>query len=476
MKELRLVSLAILVGFFCVGLSAFYWGVIESDRLHSREDNPRLVENAIVIQRGAIYDAGGVLLASTALDYDRAGLRRLYPHPETAAAVGYYSLRYGASGVEAAYNDLLSGALGPTVLEETLRDTLHQPAEGGDVRLTLNIDMQRAAVEALGEAHGAVVMATLPDGKIRTMVSIPYADPNFLEENHERLAQSPDAPLLNRVTQGLYQPGSLLQSVLLATALSHRLAIDTPVPGGADPIQINGLTLACNEPALSDQPSLREAYQYGCPAPFADLTQFLEPAAIDDGLWRFGLLRPPTLLGLQTEAGDSPLPLAYQFDSEKLRAALTGQSTLTITPLQALDIISAIGNQGNVPPYRIVEATRLPGQTDWQTVAAHSLSRAVLTAQNAHTLREILEQCPNPELVHIRQQTSYTLLGQTATAYSGPEATPLQWFLGLVELDQDRSAVVAVVLENAATPDEAARVGIQALLAAAAEYAAVPTT
>lgn len=476
MKELRVVGLAILLGFFCVGLSAFYWGVIEADRLYSREDNPRLVEERVVILRGSIYDEGGVLLASTGLDYDRSGLRRLYPHPETAAAVGYYSLRYGASGVEGVYDSLLRGAEGPTLLAETVRQTLHQPAVGGDVRLTLNIDVQQAAAEALGSLHGAVVMATLPDGKIRAMVSMPYADPNFLDENHEVLAESPDAPLLNRVTQGLYQPGSLLQSVLLATALSHQVEIKAPIPGAADPIQINGLTLACSETPPSSEPTLLEAYQYGCPAPFADLTRSLTPAAIDEGLWRFGLLRPPVLAGLQTESGDSPLPLAYQYDSEELRAALAGQSTLTVTPLQALDIIAAIANRGNVPPYRIVEATRLPGESEWQAISVHGLSRAVLTARNARTLRDILVQNPNPAINAVRQQSPYVLFGQTATAYSGPEATPLQWFLGMVEFDQAQSAVVVVVLENAAAPAEAVQVGVRALLAAAEEYAAAPTT
>ncbi len=429
-----------------------------------------------MIQRGSIYDEGGVLLASTGLDYNRIGLRRLYPYPETAAAVGYYSLRYGASGVEGAYDSLLRGAEGPTLLAETVRQTLHQPAVGGDVRLTLNIDVQQAAAESLGSLHGAVVMATLPDGKIRAMVSMPYADPNFLDENHEVLAESPDAPLLNRVTQGLYQPGSLLQSVLLATALSHQVEIETPIPGAADPIQINGLTLACSETPPSSEPTLLEAYQYGCPAPFADLTRSLTPAAIDEGLWRFGLLRPPVLAGLQTESGDSPLPLAYQYDRRRAAGRACRAEHADAHAASGARHYRGHRQPGNVPPYRIVEATRLPGESDWQAISVHGLSRAVLTARNARTLRDILVQNPNPAINAVRQQSPYVLFGQTATAYSGPRATPLQWFLGMVEFDQAKSAVVVVVLENAAAPDEAVQVGIRALLAAAEEYAAAPTT
>jgi peptidoglycan glycosyltransferase len=56
-------------------------------------------------------------------------------------------------------------------------------------------------------------------GDILALVSQPTYDPNMLDADWEQLESDPDAPLLNRATQGLYQPGGVLQPVVLAAAL-----------------------------------------------------------------------------------------------------------------------------------------------------------------------------------------------------------------------------------------------------------------
>ena len=471
MKELRRVSAAILISFAIVALTAFYWGVVEGPALNAREDNPRQVEATVVIQRGNIYDTQGILLATTTENYSGTGLSRLYPHPEVAPVVGYYSLRYGTNGIEASRDALLSGEIGPTPIEEMWRKLLHQPAVGGDVRLTLDLQIQRAAAQAMGDLHGAVVVATVPDGEIRAMVSAPIFNPNFLDENWNVLVQSPDAPLLNRVTQGVYQPGSLMQTFLIATVLSRRVSIDTPLINASTPVEVNGLTLECVVAPPGPVLTLREAYRYGCPAAFLNAATDLDPQIIDAELWNFGLLQPPLLRGLPTETGDSPLPLAYlQNDDQALRAALTGQGNLTVTPLQLLQLVSAFANDGNVPTFRLVEATRLPGADDWQPVDDQGLSRAVLTAQNAAILRSLMETTLSPILIAAQVNTPYTLLGHVSTAYSGPDASPLQWFVGIIRFDEQDSIAVVIVLEDTPDRQTAVNVGTQVLEAAASAY------
>ena len=477
MKELRRVSAAILISFAILALTAAYWEVIESPALTTREDNPRQVEATIVIQRGDIYDTQGVLLATTTENYNATGLRRLYPHPEVAPVVGYYSLRFGVNGIEAARDPLLSGQEGPTPFEEAWRNLLHQPAVGGDVRLTLDLQVQRTAAEALGDAHGAIVVATVPDGAIRAMVSAPIFNPNFLDENWDVLIQSPDAPLLNRVIQGAYQPGSLMQTFLMATVLSRRVSIDLPLIDSSNPVEVNGLTLECAVTPPGPVLTLREAYRYGCPAAFLNAAASLDPQEIDAALWGYGLFQPPPLRGLPTETGDSPLPLAYlQHDELALRAALTGQGNLTVTPLQVLQLVSAFANDGNVPTFRLVEATRLPGADEWQAEDDQGLSRAVLTAQNAATLRALMETTLSPTLIAAQSDTPYLLLGHVSTAYSGPEASPLQWFVGIARFDEQHSIAAVVVLEDTPNPQTAIDVGMQVLEAAAAAYAPPPVT
>ncbi len=472
MRELRRLSAALLTAYALVAFAAFYWSVVSADALRQREDNPRRIEAEAAIWRGEIYDRRGFLLATTTVTYDGLALRRLYPHPEVAPATGYYSRRYGVSGIEADYDALLRGAEGPTPFEEWQRQVVHLPTVGGDVRLTLDLGIQAAAARALGAHSGAVVLATIPDGAIRAMVSAPIFDPNTLDESWEKLVTAPDAPLLNRATQGVYQPGGLLQTVLLATALSRHAEVDLPLPGGADPVTVNGLTLTCLQTPPPGDLTLREAYVYGCPGAFAQTTALVDAQVVQAAFWRLGLLLPPTLNSLQTETSDSPLALSILPDEAALTAALVGQGALTVTPLQALGVMAAIANQGNLPSFRLVDATRLPGEENWSPVRQTGLARAVLTRQTAEQIQLAMQTAAaSGNAAAAQAETRYPLLGHTAAAFSGPQATPLYWFSGMIRFDDGSAVVVNVVLEDAASADEAARVGGQTLDAAARLFA-----
>ena len=477
MSELRRVSAGIMIAFMLVALTATYWSVIGADSLRQREENPRRVLAEAVLRRGAIYDRQGMLLATTAANYNGSGLRRLYPHPEVAPAVGYYSPRFGVSGVEATYDALLRGAIGPTPLETAARELLHQPATGGDVRLTLDLHVQRAAAEAIGDQTGAIIVATLPDGAIRAMVSAPIFNPNVLDEDWDILVGAPDAPLLNRVTQGIYQPGGVLQTVLLGAAITYHVPTDTAVPNSTMPVQANGLRLTCARTPPPRSLTLGEAYAYACPGAFAQIIGQLSPEIIDQAFWRSGLLTRPDLLGLNTEMADSPLPLTFLRDEEAVTAALVGQGGLTITPLQALDVIAAVANGGNVPRYHLVDAIRLPGADAWEPVQPTGLPRAVLTRQAAEELQQIMQLATTEGAAAAAQAASeYPVWGHTATAFSGPGAKPLQWFIGMTRLDDEQAVVVVVVIEDSEVPQQAARIGGYALDAAARAYGPPPLT
>jgi len=475
MTELRRVAMGTLIAFLVVALAAAYWGVARSGDLLARADNPRLIEEERAVQRGRIYDQHSMLLAETTLNYNGRGLRRLYPHPEVAPAVGYYTLRYGTSGIEATYDGLLRGAVGPDLLDVTLRRLLHQPTVGGDVRLTLDLQVQRAAVEALGDRSGAVVVATVPDGGIRALVSLPSFDPNFLEEDWSRLIQSPDAPLLNRVTQGLYQPGGALQTALLAAALADRAALDRILPTATDAVTVDGLELTCGATPPREGLTLPEAYRYACPGAFARLTTLLDVGCVDSALWRFGLLTAPELLGLNTATADSPMPLSLEESRDAVTASLVGQGPLMVSPLQILELVAAIANDGNVPLHRLVDAIRLPGEETWQTVPATGLSRALLTRQNAMAMQEYMAAAVADGAAAAAQEvTDYPIIGHAATAYAGPDATPYQWFTGLIVFADGQAVVTVIVLEDTPEVDEAARAGGLVLDTAARIYGPPP--
>ncbi|UZR27509.1 penicillin-binding protein 2 [Methylococcus mesophilus] len=166
---------------------------------------------------------------------------RTYPYGElTAHAVGYvsriseadlktldpslYSGTYhiGKSGIEKTYETLLHGRTGHQELETNVQGrsigvlNTVPPVPGADLRLSLDIGLQRAAIDALGEYNGAVVAMEPATGRVLAFVSKPSFDPNpfvygIPKEDYGRLQASPDRPLYNRALRGVYPPGSTVK-------------------------------------------------------------------------------------------------------------------------------------------------------------------------------------------------------------------------------------------------------------------------
>jgi len=214
----------ILFGFALIAASLLYWQVARAPGLAAREDNPRLVQAELRVRRGRLLDRNGEVLAYSDPQPDPSGLdgvvQRHYPEPDASHTVGYYSLRYGTGGAEAAFDNTLRGQLAP------LDRLLHRPQAGYDARLSIDMAAQRVADQALGDRRGAIVVLDTDTGEVMVLVSHPAYDPNTLDEDWDVLALDPDAPLLNRATQGVYALGDLARLVGLTGLLSA--GITTP--------------------------------------------------------------------------------------------------------------------------------------------------------------------------------------------------------------------------------------------------------
>jgi hypothetical protein len=223
-ENIQRLAQAILLGFALVGGGLLYWQVARAPELVARDDNPRLVQAELRVRRGRLLDRYGEVLAHSDPLPGPAGapevLQRRYQYPQASHVVGYYSLRYGTGGAEAVFDKDLRGQLSP------LDRLLHRPQIGRDATLSIDLAAQRAADEMLGERAGAVVVLDAVSGEVLALVSHPTYDPNRLDEEWDALAADPDAPLLNRATQGVYPLGDLARLVGLTGLLSS--GITTP--------------------------------------------------------------------------------------------------------------------------------------------------------------------------------------------------------------------------------------------------------
>ncbi|MBN1563465.1 MAG: hypothetical protein JXA10_06490 [Anaerolineae bacterium] len=492
--QLNRITALMLIGFLLVAVALGFWSVIRADDLLARDDNARTVIAEQAIQRGAIWDRHGDLLAYSEADA-KGVMQRVYPLPETASAVGYYSFTYGAAGIEAAYDAELRGEAWISEWEALVDDTLHRTLTGGDVRATIDRGVQDAAATALGDRSGAVVVVEVPSGRVLAMVSQPSFDPNTLDEQWDDLTTDLEtSPLLNRVTTGLYQPGGALQTVILAALVgaytdlpnSGAAVLNMVVPNAREPVEVNGLTLTCLEGTPERDLTLAEAYVYGCPVTFAHAlneSQNDSPVPTAERLWErfaaFGLLAAPDLAGFDTAIAETlPDPFTAETPADVLRAALVGQGDLTVTPLQMAQIVAAIANRGTAIPLHLVDAIRPPDadqdEDAWQLIATPASEPALMRSDVAAALRlAMLEAAAQSPQVSQARRGDLVLYGHTALSFAGPPMTPYAWFVGFVDQTgrhtggSDVTAIaVVVVIEDEADPGTAASVAGAAFAAA----------
>ncbi|MDX2160482.1 MAG: penicillin-binding transpeptidase domain-containing protein [bacterium] len=462
-RELHRLLIALLLMFMGIGLAAAYWAVTGPDALLDREDNPRRVLADAAVRRGAIFDRGGEALVRSFPQQDNT-MRRVYLYPETASALGYFSQRYGAGGLEAAFDTALRGADRPINLSEALTaQLLHRPQVGSDIQLTLDVDVQRTVAQAMAGQRGAAVVMAIPSGQILSMVSLPTFDPNRLDADWNTLTADPGNPFFNRVLQGRYQPGAALQTPLIAAALLLDQPLDVEYRSASQPYALDGLQLECavRLPPLSL--SLREAYSFGCPTAFAAFAQNIDAGVLQATFDTFQLdLRPLIDGAVSTSDPLSNAPVEID-DANYLQNAL-GQGEQTVTPLSMVMIAASLINDGNTPYPTLLLGTRPPDSDSWLATLPSAPTIPFTTLETASRLQDLMRAAVAEGAAQNAGRPNIDIGGHTALAYSGD--TTLAWFIGFATLGGRDAAAVAVVLEGSGDAGLAADIGGTALQAA----------
>ncbi len=464
-REINRLVFGLLVLFGIVTAAAAYWAVIGPDTILRREDNPRLVEAAASILRGAVLDRNGSRLVESTRRDDGLVERR-YLYPAMYSALGYYSLRYGAGGAESAFNAALSGANVDRSVSEVLTDSLlHQPQQGADIQLTLDLSVQQQIAETMGDQQGAVVLLSVPDGAVLAMVSLPTYDPNTLDAQWDALVAAPGKPFFNRVLQGSYQPGGALETPLMATAFLLNQSIDEIFPQATDPVTLDAVELNCavRLPALSL--TLRESYTFACPHPFQTLGRDLGSETIQAMIDTFRLNQPVVFSGFPVETPSPSLTPTFAAPaSDDLAAMALGQGSITVSPLNMAMMASAIVNDGNAPQPYLLSRSRAPGASTWVPDPTVRPSIPLATANTARHLQDLMREAVANGAAQNAGRPNIDIGGHAALAYSGDGS--LAWFVGFATFAGRKGAAVAVVLENSADPGLAADIGGTALAAA----------
>ncbi len=370
--------------------------------------NNQLARSVLFADRGVIVDRMGRELADNAItegaEYSTrtyAGFRGVahvvgYAKPPAQDSGGVYfrESSVGVDGAEAAYDGVLAGknglkltetdAIGKVVSEATLL-----PPEHGE-RLALSIDAEvtegfydaLASVARESRFTGAAgVLMDARTGEVLAMVSYPEFSPQVLAQGTDRGAiaeylSNPGRPFLDRATQGLYAPGSIVKPIVAAGALA--LGVISPekeilstgsmsIPNPYDPSRpsifkdwrVNGWTDAREAIAVSS-----DIYFYQVGGGFEG-QKGMGIANIGKYLRLFGFGEITGLEGFAESTGNIPSPewKAQAFpDDPTWRLGDTyntaiGQYGMQVTPLQASRAAGGLATGELVVPTLIASST-----------------------------------------------------------------------------------------------------------------------
>jgi penicillin-binding protein A len=416
--------------------------------------NPRLVNQQLDFERGRIYDRNGVVLADTV---QQDGLwYRVWPDASAYPVTGYYSpLMYGSTGLEARYEQELSGQAGNNSIERTVRDMLGMPQEGNNLTLTLDAELQGSAMNMLGDSHGAVVVLDVRTGATLVLASNPTYDPNqlFTTGNDpeaaaywDSLLNNPNTPLVTRANQGVYTPGSTFKTVTAAIAIEEGFAEPDSVYEDTGELNIEGRLLPeFNRPDESrDQWTLAEGVAWSLNVVFAQIGMQIGGQTY----WEYG----PQLGFGESIPYDLPVAESQMANS---RDALSdtnmvadtgfGQGQLLMSPLHLAMTASAWANDGRMmEPYIVSSVTDADGAEMWN--ADPSVWREPVSPETANKVESMMVNAVQNGSITNAYVDGYVIGGKTGTAEIGND-TSHSLFIGFIG-DPDPRYAVAVVLEE----------------------------
>ena len=287
----------------------------------------------------------------------------------------------GKLGIEESYESYLHGEVGYQKVEVNAAGRVirvlerESPKPGKNLYLTINLSLQRIATESLNGRRGAVVAIDPRDGKILTFVSSPTYNPNDFasgidKQSYKALISSKDRPLVNRVIQGKYPPGSTIKPFLAL------IALEGEIRNTKEEVWCPGwFSLPDHKHRYRDwkkeghgHTNLDKAIVQSCDVFFYNLAHELGIDHIFAGLSRFGFGQASGIDIIGEKIGLLPsrkwkrnnLNEAW-FPGETVILGI-GQGYALTTPMQLVRATAAIANRGLLIEPRLVLGTNSPGE------------------------------------------------------------------------------------------------------------------
>ncbi len=412
----------------------------------------------------------------------------------------------GKSGVELEYNQLLMGTNGSRQVvvnshgKEVGEALDEKPAvPGKPLKLTIDVDLQIAAEEAMEGKNGAIVAMDPHTGEILAMASRPTFDPNdfsvrIARSDWAKLVNDPDKPLLNKAIQAQLAPGSTFKIIMSVAGWQEGIAQNLQVHcnGSANFYGRNFKCWVAFEHRVHGDVDLTKGIYQSCDVFFYTLAEKL-------GIDR--IAKYATALGIGQRTGiDLPEEATGVMPSEewKLRnfrqkwfagetiSVGIGQGATAVTPVQLIRAISAISTGGRLVIPHVVNPSNLPqgyvevgrytevknipiDQNGWNTIT-DAMSRVLLpegTAPSAHV--------PGIDIAGKTGSAQVVSLALRAKHQNNQDFAQNGWFVGFTPR-RNPDIIVCTLFEGGEHGKLAARIATQVIKAYVDKQKRQPTS
>lgn len=399
-------------------------------------------------QAGTIYSADGVTLA-----YSGDDGRGYADDREIATSftqlVGDYTHNI-ANTIESDYQGFLLGTDRP-LLHQLRFDLGGKGLEGDDITLTLNAELNKYALQQMGDNKGACVLLNYRTGDILASVSTPSVDPtDVVEWNEENI---PDSSLFNKAFLGTYAPGSTFKYITSAAWMQSKdydpdLKVKCLAPNPL--IEPDGVKEDRDE--SHGDLTIEQAMEVSCNYFFGEVAVKSGRKALLETARKFGIGGPLPVDKLKTTQSEIKIP---DRDSSLSWVAIgqpVADAKLTLTPVEMACMVGSVANNGDMMAPHVVDHMTSPLGTEYEEKQVRVLMQTC-TPEIAGKLDALLYDAVENGTGDRAKIDGFRVCGKTGTAQVEGQEEDNSLFIGYVANSQHPYAV-CVICEDAGLGSE----------------------
>jgi len=368
----------------------------------------------------------------------------------------------GRAGLEKLFDPFLRGEAGGMLVQIDVSGYRHgelahrAPKAGGDLRLTLDMEVQLLAHKALGAHRGAVVVLDPNNGDVLAMLSAPGFDANRFvpyinTTDWKSLSEANDKPLLNRAVAGVYPPGSIFKPLVALAAATFNPATVHTVYDSPAVFHIGSRTV---HTVAHGEVDMREALKFSANVYFFKTALACGPEPIIQQALAAGLGQKT---GVEVDfecSGTIPDKKWLQdnrtgwSDGDTCNLAI-GQGYVAVTPIQMAMVTATIANGGYLYRPRLVQAYREASSAEYISNPGQRIGKMNWNETALRTVRNgmrdvIMEKDGTGRRAAVE---GFEFAGKTGTAEYGlkEDGAKQTWMIAFAPFDNPQYAVAMLV-------------------------------